>query len=285
MGTVSSRATIMMRTSHVVVILAATTILGGVGNASAQVLTSSDTTPASSVTPAATTGNATTASPSTIATVEPALLQPLIGSFGDLRRLRSWNTVTWLTIGLGATAALKPVDTSVSRDLSGKRSGALKPGAFIGGAPFEIGSAFATYAIGRAIHKPRVVSLGNDLVRAQVISALVTAGVKRSVQRTRPDGTSYSFPSGHTAASFASATVFQQHFGWKAGVPAYAVATYVAASRVQAKRHYLSDVAFGATLGVIAGRTVSVGHGNKLQIEPLATESGGGISLSWVGKH
>ena len=71
----------------------------------------------------------------------------------------------------------------------------------------------------------------------------------------------FSFPSGHSSVTFATATVLQRNFGWKAGVPAYALASYVAASRVQMKRHFFSDVAFGAAIGIVAGRTVTVGRG------------------------
>jgi membrane-associated phospholipid phosphatase len=81
--------------------------------------------------------------------------------------------------------------------------------------------------------------------------------------------------------SFASATVLQQHFGWKVGVPAYALASYVALSRVQMKRHYLSDVAFGAALGVAAGRTITIGRSKQLQLQPMVTDGGGGVQFSW----
>src|SRR4029079_2807721 len=85
--------------------------------------------------------------------------------------------------------------------------------------------------------------------------------------------------------SFASATVLQQEFGWKVGIPAYAVASYVAASRVQMKRHYLSDVTFGAALGVIAGRSVSIGHGRRLMVTPMATPSGTAAGFTIVRKR
>ena len=95
-----------------------------------------------------------------------------------------------------------------------------------------------------------------------------------------------SFPSGHAAVTFASATVLQRHFGWKVGIPAYAVASYVAASRVQMKRHYLSDVAFGAALGIVAGRTLTIGRGDaRFAVEPMAAPGGGGIGFTWVGKR
>jgi membrane-associated phospholipid phosphatase len=84
--------------------------------------------------------------------------------------------------------------------------------------------------------------------------------------------------------SFASATVLQQHFGWRAGAPAYALASYVALSRVQMQRHYLSDVAFGAALGIAAGRTITVGHERNLRVEPMAADGGGGVQFSWLGR-
>jgi len=106
--------------------------------------------------------------------------------------------------------------------------------------------------------------------------------VKMSVRRGRPDGTQFSFPSGHTSVSFASATVLQRHFGWKAGVPAYAMASYVAASRIHDKRHFLSDVAFGAAVGIVSGWTVTMGHGDaKMTMTPVAAPGGAGLSLSW----
>ena len=128
--------------------------------------------------------------------------------------------------------------------------------------------------------------LGGDLIRAQLMAELMTTGIKQSVRRSRPEGSGFSFPSGHTAVTFASATVIQRHFGWKVGIPAYAVATYVAASRVQMKRHYLSDVVFGATIGIVAGRTVAIGRNREWMLTPIAPYSGtgGGAGFTFVGK-
>lgn len=216
----------------------------------------------------------------------PALLHPFADAIGDIGRLRSWDTVTWLAAGLGAALAVHPADRSVTNEFAESRTRALKPGAVLGGAPLQLGGAFAVYAMGRATSKPRVIKLGDELLRAQILSALATTGVKQSVRRVRPDGTSFSFPSGHAAAAFASATVLQRNLGWKVGVPAYGVASYVAASRVHGQRHYLSDVIFGATIGMVAGRTVSVGHGHRLLLSPTTSPSGGGgIAVTWRGKQ
>src|SRR6185369_8804699 len=133
--------------------------------------------------------------------------------------------------------------------------------------------------VGRITHSPRAASLGADLFQAQILAQAMTQGIKMAAQRTRPDGTTLSFPSGHTSSAFASATVLQRHFGWKAGVPAYAVAAYVATSRLEDKRHYLSDVTFGAVLGIVAGRTVTVGRGDaRFAIAPAATNGGGAVA-------
>ena len=45
-------------------------------------------------------------------------------------------------------------------------------------------------------------ALGGELLRAQLINAGLTHGVKFIVNRERPDGGSYSFPSGHTGVAF-----------------------------------------------------------------------------------
>jgi len=159
------------------------------------------------------------------------------------------------------------------------------PGQTIGAATTQLAGAFATYSIGRATGHPKISMLGADLIRAQLVSQAMTQTVKMAVGRTRPDGTSFSFPSGHSASAFATAAVVQRHFGWKAGIPAYTVATYVAASRIQVQRHYLSDVAFGAAIGMVAGRTVTLGHGNaRFAVAPAAALGGAGVNFTWVGR-
>jgi membrane-associated phospholipid phosphatase len=101
-------------------------------------------------------------------------------------------------------------------------------------------------------------------------AALVTAGytglLKVTVSRERPNGEDdNSFPSGHTSNAFALATVAEHHYGWKVGVPAYALAGVIGASRVEQGKHFLSDVLAGATLGFLAGRTVVRVNGAPLE--------------------
>ena len=44
----------------------------------------------------------------------------------------------------------------------------------------------------------------------------------------------------------------------------FAIATYVATSRLSENRHFLSDVIFGASLGMASGWTVVGRHGRPL---------------------
>jgi hypothetical protein len=214
-----------------------------------------------------------------------SLSTPIVsGTLKGLAKVPTKDSLGILGIGAAAALGAHAADTRIANAVGNddELRSALKPGATLGGMPFETGAAVAMMSLGRAVHRPCLGSLGSELLQAQLVGAAWTIAIKETTRRARPEGTGFSFPSGHTATAFASATVLQRRFGWKAGIPAYAVATYVAASRVEGQRHYLSDVAFGAALGIVAGRTVNIGHGHQLAIGPLATPRGGGIGFSLI---
>lgn len=204
----------------------------------------------------------------------------------DFRRIPSWtNAAIFAAAGIGAAFA-QPSDLRVSRVMSGSASlgSFFRIGETVGGARSQLAAALGTYAIGHVTRQPRVAAIGADLIQSQILAQTMTAAIKMSVGRTRPDGTQYSFPSGHSSVTFATATVLQRNLGWKVGVPAYGLATYVAASRIQDKRHFLSDVTVGAAIGIVAGRSVTVGKGDaKFALAPSATPGGAGISFTWLG--
>jgi membrane-associated phospholipid phosphatase len=197
----------------------------------------------------------------------------------------SKQTLGWLVIGAAAAGGTKTADSQFGRSLSNAKqlSEPFEAGAVLGSTPLQLAMSATTYAIGRAAGWPRMTMVGADLFRAELLAQGLTMGVKESIRRRRPEGGGFAFPSGHTTVSFASATVLQQHFGWRVGAPAYGLATYVALSRVQMKRHYLSDVVFGAALGIAAGRTITIGSlgGNRrLVMSPMVTDAGAGMQFS-----
>jgi len=116
-------------------------------------------------------------------------------------------------------------------------------------------------------------------VQAQLMSELLVEPLKFATQRERPDGSNnQSFPSGHAAVTFATATVIERHLGWRKSLLGYAIASYVAMSRMHDNRHYLSDVVFGAAVGTIAGRTVVHHQADYWAVAPVAVP-GGGVAL------
>ena len=206
---------------------------------------------------------------------------------GDFQRLPTRENGMLLGIGAGLAGLASPHDSNITSSMHANTDakGFYGPGAYIGNFYLNLGASFATYAVGRASGNAGLAILGADLARAQLVSQATAQGIKYIAGRTRPDGTDRSFPSGHTASAFATATVLQRHYGWKVGIPAYALASYVGASRLNANKHYLSDVAFGAALGIVAGRTVTFGVGStKFALAPIAAQGGVGIGLTRVSK-
>lgn len=122
-----------------------------------------------------------------------------------------------------------------------------------------------------------------------VETAAVTAGatliLKYSVKEWRPDKSNqHSFPSGHSAVSFASAAYLQRRYGWIWGGPAYAVAAYVGWGRCFAKKHYWYDVLAGAAIGAgsayIFTRPFAQKH--ELQIMPVTDGENIGVYVSFI---
>jgi membrane-associated phospholipid phosphatase len=203
---------------------------------------------------------------------------------GDFANLASPESVIILGAGGGLSAAVHPRDASITRNLStGSLEGPLDSGRILGDGFVQAGGAFATFLVGRMTHNARVATIGAELVRAQIVTEALTEGIKVSVRRRRPDGSNLSFPSGHTSATFATAAVLQRELGWKVGSLAYAGATYVALSRLSENKHYASDVAFGAAIGLLAGRRVTLHRGtHDMTLTPLAVPGGGGVGVAWT---
>ncbi len=118
------------------------------------------------------------------------------------------------------------------------------------------GSAVAAAAVGRITDHDRMYRCGLDLGRSFVYSAAITEIIKVSVNRKRPSGGPYSFPSGHTTAAFSAVPVIWYHAGWVAGTGAGAMGVLTGMGRIEKNKHYLSDVIFGAAIGVVTGWAV-----------------------------
>ncbi len=203
------------------------------------------------------------------------------------------RTSTWVILGVGAGAAALalPIDDEVNAHLAGSQTADtfFKPGKFIGSFPVQVGTAAGLYLIGRyalphAEGEPKtnkVSHLGFDLTRSLILSQALTQGVKLVFRKDRPNGECCGMPSGHAAAAFATAAVFERHFGYRGAWPTLLIATYVATSRLHDNVHFLSDVVFGSALGIASGWTV-VGRHGRSNYAMVPTPTRGGLMISLV---
>jgi membrane-associated phospholipid phosphatase len=214
----------------------------------------------------------------------PALLHNLRD---DIKHIPRKNTLYWLGAGAVGALVIHPADDYVNNRLSNSDSAKtfFTAGKYIGLFPVLMGTAATTYLVGRSRDSTRLRHIGMDLIEATILSESLTQLIKVAVRRERPvqdDGTrasGYAFPSGHAAATFAAATVLQQHLGWKWAVPTYAIGSYVAMSRLVDDRHWASDVVAGAAEGIIVGRSVTW-HGRNFYASPMLVPKGAGIIVN-----
>src|SRR5688572_20105996 len=202
----------------------------------------------------------------------------------DLREVARKDSLTSLAGGGLVAAGSLLVDDEITTAVTDPESHAwLAPGDALGTGGWHFAAPLALYAVARAAGHAETASLSVMLLRTQVVNGVITRSLK-FLPRARPYQEEAvvgkgSFPSGHASASFATATVLHRRFGWwRGGLPAYAVATYIGISRLE-KVHYLSDVTFGAAVGIASGLTVAV-PGGVTSISPIVGPGVRGISIA-----
>lgn len=107
--------------------------------------------------------------------------------------------------------------------------------------------AFSTTIIDYDGYKPIL-----QFVESGALSLLLTRGLKKIINKKRPSGGDYSFPSGHSSSAFTGAAFIERRYGYRLGIPAYALASYVAYTRIKTNRHDLYDVFAGAAIGILS---------------------------------
>lgn len=84
--------------------------------------------------------------------------------------------------------------------------------------------------------------------------AIAVNGLKYAVGRLRPDESHHnSFPSGHTATAFMTASMLHMEYGWRSpwySIGGYSAAALTGVSRILNNRHWMSDVLAGAAIGI-----------------------------------
>ena len=150
----------------------------------------------------------------------------------------------------------------------------------------HIGMSALWYTFSSQNHDELNRQRAKTMISALSVTGAVTMGLKAIRHNEAPNGKNWAWPSGHTASCFTAASVLDEFYGPKVGIPAYAFASVVAYRMMDSGDHWTSDVVFGATLGWVVGHTFGSKH-KELEIAgfrvvPNVTTSHGpvmGVSL------
>ncbi|MCD4700580.1 MAG: phosphatase PAP2 family protein [Candidatus Aegiribacteria sp.] len=136
-----------------------------------------------------------------------------------------------------------------------------------------IGASSIMWAGGAIIGSSDTEETGQMLTEGLLLTYGLTGAMKIASGRARPDGSdSHSFPSGHSSGTACAAVILWDTYGPGAGIPAAAIATFTALSRISLGKHYPSDVVAGAAIGLSVGLAVAAAHeddgGSDHHIQP-----------------
>jgi membrane-associated phospholipid phosphatase len=204
----------------------------------------------------------------------------------------SKDSLAPFVIGAAATGAAGFFDGQAHNALIGRAPGFSNAASTAGGFAVLAPATIALFAAGRVAHDSHFRAFTYDATQALIVNGIYTEILKKAIHRQRPDGSDQmSFPSGHSSSAFAIATVAEEHYGWRVGIPSYLAASAIGLSRISGNKHYLTDVLAGAALGTITGRTVvrqngeRVGPHKTFSLGPMTDGHGTGIglggSVSW----
>ena len=119
----------------------------------------------------------------------------------------------------------------------------------------QFGASALWYAVSKKNHDDLNTERAKSMLAALAVTNAATFGLKAIRHNDSPNGKDWAWPSGHTASSFTVASMLDEYYGPKVGLPAYALASLVAYRMVDTGDHWTSDVVFGAAIGWVVGHT------------------------------
>ena len=207
-----------------------------------------------------------------------------------------------LTLGVaGAVGATYAFDGEIRDMMQRNRSGgsdrAADAGAIIGDPYLHLGAAALLYGGGILADSPRLKEAGEMLGEALILADGATLLLKEATGRGRPLATNGkgdfrpfgfrsnydSFPSMHTASSFAVASVIAHTTeSLPLAAASYCAAAFVGISRMHQNKHWASDVLLAAAIGELAGRVAAGRHDSfrSYAVVPTALDGAGGLALT-----
>jgi undecaprenyl-diphosphatase len=171
----------------------------------------------------------------------------------------------------GLVARFHAFDEAVEKRLEPLRNPALDRIFYRLSSAADHGLIWGVIGAGRAVRRRDPLVIVRLAATMSVESALTNGLIKSFFRRVRPpdhfegaaDPLPYgmrrpitsSFPSGHAATAFMTATLLAE--GTDAGPAYFTLASLIAFSRVYVRMHHTSDVLGGAVLGLALGRVAS----------------------------
>lgn len=138
------------------------------------------------------------------------------------------------------------------------------------------------YIHGRITSSAKSYERAMLMVKTTFYAGLTTNILKYTIREKRPNGgDNLSFPSGHSATAFSFASVVALEHGAFYGSMAYALASFVGASRINDNMHHLHDVVAGATIGMAYGYAFHNKNKEKqnLTLVPMPLDDGAYLSM------
>ena len=195
----------------------------------------------------------------------------------------------------GATFLAGAVSSWITRDQDDYTRSEWRSGPQITDNEANIGNLLGTGAAGALIIGGQYLWDPNESNYQSHFRGFVYGGIgiytlKTAFGRNRPglSNSHQSFPSGHTAITFMTATHLAYAYGWEAAVFAFPIATFVGVTRLHDDAHWLSDTVGGAFLGILIGRATyydssawekSTSSSFQIQLMPVIQHDVSGVSM------
>lgn len=222
-----------------------------------------------------------------------------LSSFSHARDLNIWNDFTspvttdakYITLG-GLTATAMVFANKDFRTYRKRESfDDARPfgnygfiGEYLGYGFLNAVYTLTAYYYGTQTGEEKYFQAAEHMAKASLYSSGLTLVLKTAINERRPGypDDSNSFPSGHSSASFAFASVIAARHGWYWGGLAYGTATFVALSRINDDFHYLHDVLFGMTIGAAYGWGIynNYKNGAPYFLTAIPLDGGAGVTFA-----
>lgn len=230
------------------------------------------------------------------ALVQPLTAQPHRAAAKPRQRvaakpvIRLWEAGALAGLTASAMVLDKSVQHALARDTSVLPNVLVRAGDAFGNIVYVYPVLAAGTLAGLALGSKRLQGVSWRALQSTVLAGAAAVALKGALGRRRPDvdpNRAFSFhpfafkssslPSGHVSVAFALATslAIETRDKWSDAL-FFGAATLTGFSRINDDRHWLSDVVFGAGVGIISARVIQRWHRGF-----VVTPGGVGLSLTF----